>query len=158
MRSLPGHASAVETASGETAATWALSSSFARLVAYIGFRYRLSPADTEDMRQETCYALLRQPPDRQLNATFVSQVARRKAIDIVRSNLRSASFPSGPQAVDRDPALTLLLRSAVARLPKDVGRFWSLRVRGYTQVEIAEQLGLSRKRVRSLGQECLRRL
>lgn len=143
-----------------TAEAWMTSRALPGLVARVAGAYGIDEVDFEDLLQETRIALWERGAE-DLGAAWVLQVARHKAVDLVRHRIRA-------RARDRTYALLAdgrnaesefepLLHALVAQLPIRLRQFYDLRyVQGWSERDIATHLGKCRASVRWLDRTCRR--
>lgn len=146
-----------------TAGDWLESPALSRFVTRLAGHYSLSEDDVPDLLQETRIALWRLGTATNVSAAWLFRVISNKAVDLVRQLRRArACDRTLAQTVPggfAEPDLEHLLHARVAELPARLRDFYRLRyVEGWSEREIASQLGLCRSSIRWLDHSCRNRI
>lgn len=132
---------------------WPESTLLPKIAGRVAFAYRLGGEDAADLLQEVRVAVLEQSPVELLSAGWIFQVARNKAINILRRRCRDReiSEQSSDRASGVDGEIVRLVRAQVSLLPERQRQFYELRYRrGMTEREVAKRLDVCRSSVRYL--------
>jgi RNA polymerase sigma factor (sigma-70 family) len=148
-----------------SSAEWLDPPRLGHVAARVAYQRGLGRDDLSDLIQEIRIALWEAGPTVRVPEAWLHQVARHKAIDIIRQRGRrrqrdrEARYSRGQPTTDAKAELDHLLHVSVAGLPARLRRFYTLRYEnGYTQREIAASLGVCRATVRWLDRCCRRHL
>ena len=150
-------------ADGDTRAFAALISRYRRLLRNYAYRIVGSASDSDDAVQDALISAWQQLPaleDRAAVRGWLIRITTRKALDLVRARRThddvddaevAAPTHAGPESSARTAALSTSLDSALAALPGQQRRVWTLRELGeYSYDEIATELQLPVSTVRGL--------
>jgi DNA-directed RNA polymerase specialized sigma24 family protein len=103
--------------------------------------------------------LFRRGLSTRLNVSYVTQVARHRAVDFGRTNRRNDAVAVATEGRQFDPELRLLLRARVSSLAAPMRELYSLLFEeGLTERETATRLNVSRGAIRRWEERLLVRL
>jgi RNA polymerase sigma factor (sigma-70 family) len=141
-----------------SAEVWIDSPALVALLIRVAAHHRIGSADLDDLAQETRIALW-EAGNEVVGAAWVLQVASNKAVDLIRRRARAVArdqtFSTLNKGRPSEPEITLLLHARVAALPPQIREFYELHyVQGWSEREIAAQLGKCRASIRWLDHRC----
>jgi len=123
--------------------------------------FGLAASETPDLLQELRVAIWHAGPSATINASWVYAVARNKAIDLRRTQVRRIRTQRSTDVRDSSSPseqreLTALVRARISGLPGPMREYLDLRFwQGFSQRETALRLGLPRGIVRGWESYCL---
>ncbi len=138
-----------------SAEAWLASPYLGRLVTRVASQHGVPGAELPDLIQETRIALWKTGLDSSVSAALVVNIARNKAVDLVRNLARRRARRRAVELLvstpDVDSELRHLLSLRVKTLPRRLQEFYELHYElGLSEREIARAWGLCRGSVRWL--------